>query len=159
MRPLTLALALLAASTTALAAGQVEVRFKPTDELADVGRGIDRERNVQTLAEHFKSLAARLPDGQTLKIEVQDVNLAGELKPTRTGSDVRVLKGTADWPTIDLRWSLQAGDRTLKGADERLSDMSYLMHSLRGMGDGPLPYEARMIDRWFKERVVGTAAP
>lgn len=159
MRTIALALALLAASSAALAAGQVQVSFKSLDDLADVGRGIDRERNVQTLADHFKSLAARLPDGQTLKIEVQDVNLAGELKPTRGGSDVRVMKGSADWPTIDMRWTLQAGDRTLRSAAERLSDMSYLMHSLRGMGDGPLPYEARMIDRWFNERVAGPAAP
>ena len=67
-----LAFALTLASTAALAAGQVEVSFRPADQLSDVGRGIDRERNVKALADHFKSLAAQLPDGQALKVEVLD---------------------------------------------------------------------------------------
>lgn len=159
MRNALVIVSLLAASGAALAAGQVDVSFKPVDQLSDVGRGtIDGERNVKALADHFKLLAARLPDGQTLKIEVLDVNMAGEVKPTRGGNEIRVLKGRADWPTMDLRWSLQADGRTLKGADERLADMNYLMNPVRGLGEGPVAYEARMIDRWFAERVVGPAA-
>jgi hypothetical protein len=160
MRRTLIALSLVAAASAAMAAGQVDVSFKPIDQLSDVGRGsFDGERNVKALTDHFKSLAARLPDGQTLKIEVQDVNMAGEMKPMRGGSDIRVMKGNADWPTIDLRWSLQADGRTLKSADERLADLSYLMHPVRGLGEGPVAYEARMIDRWFKERIVAQAAP
>ena len=33
------------------------------DELADIGRGsLESDRNIKALTEHFKSLAARLPD-------------------------------------------------------------------------------------------------
>lgn len=147
------------AASAALAAGQVEVSFRPADQLADVGRGIDRERNLKTLSEHFKSLGARLPDGQVLKIEVLDVNLAGELRPTRRGDEVRVLAGAADWPTLDLRWSLLGGGQSLKSGQERLADMAYLNHAPRAGDSRTLPHEARLIDRWFIERVLGAAKP
>ncbi len=154
MRRSAICMSLLAAATgAALAAGQVEVTFKPLDELSDAGRGsFDGERNLQALAAHFKALAPRLPDGQLLKVEVLDLNLAGEMKPLRRGAEVRVLKGSVDWPSMSLRWSLNADGRPIKSADERVSDMAYLMHPIRGGNDGPLTYEGRMIDRWFGER-------
>jgi len=143
---------IVAGSGTALAAGQVEVSFKPVDQLSDIGRGsLDGERNVQALAAHFKSLGARLADGQTLKIEVLDVDMAGEMKPLRRGGEVRVLKGAADWPTITLRWTLQADGRTLGSGDERISDMSYLMHVPRARQDGALVYEQRLIDSYISQ--------
>lgn len=148
---------LLAALPLAQAAGQVDVRFKSTDQLVDVGRGVDGERAVQTLTEHFQALAARLPDGQRLSVEVLDVDLAGELQWTRRGSELRVMKGGADWPSMQLRWKLEAGDRTLATQDERISDPSYLQHG-SGLRTGPLPYEARMIDRWFEARFGAKAA-
>lgn len=150
-----LAFALTLASTAALAAGQVEVSFRPADQLSDVGRGIDRERNVKALADHFKSLAAQLPDGQALKVEVLDVDMAGEVRPMRRVDEIRVLKGSADWPTMHLRWTLAGGGQTLKSGEDRLSDLAYLSHSLRSGENRPVAYEARMIDRWFAARVLG----
>lgn len=149
----------LALAPPAQAAGTVDVSFKPADQLSDIGQGsLDRERNVKALAQHFQSLAARLPDGQTLKVEVLDVNLAGELRPTRRGDEVRVMRGGADWPALDLRWQLLQGGRTLSSGDERLADMAYLHVGRRRAPDSPLPYEARMIDRWFDERFGPAAA-
>lgn len=145
-------------TSAALAAGQVDVSFKPADELSDVGRGLDRERNVKALAEHFKSLAAQLPDGQALKVEVLDVDMAGELRPMRRGDELRVMKGGADWPKLDLKWSLTSGGQVLKSGQERLADMAYLQHPLRGGETSPVAYEARLIDRWFEARVLGHKA-
>lgn len=159
MRKTLFALVMTLAASVAWAAGQVEVSFKPADQLSDVGRGIDRERHVKALADHFESLGARLPDGQVLKVEVLDVDMAGELRPMRRGDEVRVMKGAADWPKIDLRWSLDSGGRTLKSGQERLSDMAYLDHALRRGETSPVAYEARLIDRWFDERVLGTKKP
>jgi hypothetical protein len=140
----------LVAAGSACAAGQVEVQFRPIEQLRDVGRGtLDSERNVQTLAGHFKSLGAQLPDGQTLQIEVLDVDMAGELKPFRQGGELRVLKGGADWPSLSLRWTLKAGDTVLRSGDERISDMNYLAHSTRGRDSEMLVYEQRLIDQWF----------
>jgi hypothetical protein len=153
------ALMALACSNAALAAGQVDVSFKPVGQLADIGHGsLDAERNLKSLTEHFKSLAARLPDGRTLTVEVLDVNLAGEMRPTRNGNDLRVLRGRADWPTLDLRWTLSGDGRTLASGEDRLADMAYLSASRPVGHDGPLPYETRMIDRWFADRVAASPA-
>lgn len=158
MRHCLIALSLLAGMASAQAAGQLEVSFKPLDELSDAGNSrIDGERNLQALAAHFKGLAARLPAGQSLKVEVLDLDLAGEMKPLRRGGDIRVLKGAADWPSMTLRYSLNAEGRSLRSGEERISDMNYLMHPVRGRGDGPLAYETRMIDRWFAERFSSAA--
>lgn len=159
MRTLLLALplSLLIAATPAAAAGVVKVSFKPVHELSDAGRDRhDGARNVEQLTGHFKALAARLPDGQTLEVEVTDLDLAGEMKPTRRGSELRVLTGRADWPSLTLRWSLSDGSRTLASGDERVADMNYLMHPLRGTAEQSLGYEIRLVDRWFDERVLGT---
>lgn len=159
MRRALTALTLSALLPAAWAGGVVEVSFKPVAELSDAGNDrIDAERNLQTLGAHFKSLAARLPDGQVLQVEVTDLDLAGQSLPTRRGGDLRVLRGRADWPSMSLRWTLRAGDRTLASGEERLSDMNYLMHPPRGQDDGPLPYETRLVDRWFAERVLAAGA-
>ena len=137
----------------AFAAGQVNVSVQPIDQLSDVGRGsFDAERNVKLLQSHFESLASRLRDGQTLDVEVLDVDMAGELKPLRNGTQLRVLRGGADWPMLSLRWTLKDGERTVDSREERISDMSYLMVPLRRADNSPLAYEQRLIDRWFDER-------
>lgn len=148
----------LLASSAALAAGLVEVSFKPLDQLTDVGRGRDAERAVQLLGEHLKSLASRLPDGQTLKVEVLDINLAGELRPDRRGGDLRVLRGSADWPALDLRWTLSGGGRALASGEDHLADMAYLNSLPRGVGDSAFHHETRLIDRWFDTRIGAAAA-
>ena len=154
-----LALVLTAAIGPARAAGVVELSFKPVHELRDAGRDRwDGERNLKLIAERFQALAQRLPDGQVLKVEVTDLDLAGEMRPTRNGSEVRVLTGRADWPSLSLRWSLAAGGRALAQGDERITDMSYLMMPLRGRDEQALAYELRLIDRWFDERVLAAAA-
>src|SRR5687767_4143961 len=80
--------------STAHAAGTVEVVFVNPDEFSDAGRGsVEIGRTTQVLADHLKQLGAQLPDGQKLRVEVLDVDLAGELKPTRSRGDLRVLRG------------------------------------------------------------------
>lgn len=157
--PAGVLLTLISLTPWAWAAGQVEVSFKPVDQLADVGRGaVEGERTVQALGAHFRSLAARLPDGHTLTVEVTDVNLAGDLQQSRRGDEVRVLKGGADWPTLDLRWTLTGDGRTLASGQERLADMTYLQSPLRGGHDRSFGYEFRLIDRWFDSRFGPNAA-
>lgn len=151
------ALVLAMAGQAAQAAGTVEVSFKPADQYRDVGRSsIDGQHNLDQLGAHLKSLAPRLADGQVLKVEVLDVDLAGEVRPMRRGDDLRVLRGGADWPAMQLRWTLSAGERTVDSREERIADMSYLMHSTRGSTDA-LVYEKRMLDEWFDAR-FGAAA-
>jgi Protein of unknown function (DUF3016) len=136
----------------AAAAGLVEVKYTEPDKYVDIGFGsYERERNLQALSQSFQRLAQSLPEGQTLKVEVLDIDLAGE---PRLGSvrDLRVLRGGADWPRIKIRYSLQSGNTTLKSGDALLSDPTYLF-AQRPINprEGPLPYEQRMLVRWFTD--------
>ena len=67
---------------------------------------------------------------------------------------MRVLRGRADWPHMNLRYTLLADGHVLKSGEAQLSDISY-MYSLQSnsrvrSGD-TLAYEKRMVHRWFDE--------
>lgn len=127
-------------------AGQVEVSWVDPDQFADAGRSVvDRERTMGALGEHVKRWGRLLPDGQTLKLEVLDVDLAGEIEPYGW-HQVRILRGRADWPHLKLRYTLQAGDRTLKSGEADLADMHYRL----GDRSSELGFEKRMLDQWFR---------
>lgn len=153
MRLTLTAIALSIAASAAWAAGQVEVRFKPVAELADAGNDrFDGERNLKALADHLVALGRRLPDGQVLKIEVTDLDLAGRMQPMRNGTELRILRDLADWPSMKLKWTLSAGGSVLRSGDEYVSDMAYLQRPLGHHAGEALVYERRLIDRWFDER-------
>ncbi|MDO9073195.1 MAG: DUF3016 domain-containing protein [Rubrivivax sp.] len=157
-KPLAATLALLATCiilSLPASAGEVEVRFVDPDKFADVGRSNrERERTMSTLADYLKSLGRELPADQTLRIEVKDIDLAGNIEPFGwyRFDEVRVLRGRADWPRVHLSYTLQADGRTLKAGDAQLADLTY-MYSLRGRDRGveTLSYEKRMVRRWFDE--------
>ena len=130
----------------AQAAGTVHVRWIEPARFADAGRGtVDRERTLQALAEHLKSRAAWLPEGQTLTLEVTEVDLAGELEPWGWQA-LRVLRGRVDWPRLTLRYTLSTSGRAMKTGEAQLSDMSY---SARRQ-DQPLGAEKHLLDQWLR---------
>ncbi len=147
------ALALTGLLSTAYAAGKVEVRFIEPEHFSDAGRdSIDRDRTLKQLGEYLQHLGERLPEGQTLQLEVLDVDLAGELRPRPGGQEIRVLRGGADWPRMKLRYTLAVGGQTLKSGQADLSDMAYLQGPpARDFADTELPYEKRMISKWFEQ--------
>jgi hypothetical protein len=140
---LSLGLGLLA---TAQAAGTVNVRWVDPAGFSDVSRSpIDRDRELQALADFMGTLGKHLPNGQVLSIEVVDLNLAGEVNPF-SWREARVLRGGADWPQMELRYTLSSEGRALKSGQAQLSDMNYLFTQRRD----ELGYEKRMIERWFR---------
>lgn len=150
-----LAAALSLSAAAAHAAGKVEVNWIEPAQFSDVGRGsIDREQTLKALAEHLALLARQLPDGQTLKLDVTDVNLAGELSPN-LARDFRILRGRTDWPTMQLKYELSAEGRSIKSGSVRLSDMGYMFKPTSDY----LGYEKRMIDAWFKTEFGTSSQP
>lgn len=148
-------LTFLAALASASAiAGTVEVRFIEPDRFSDIrDNHLRREQVLDVLAERLKRLGqAGLPAGQTLTIDVLDVDLAGELQPRVSPGDLRVLRGGADWPRVHLRYTLREGERVLQSGEERLADMAYQQSALPAAGDEPFPYEKRLLERWFAQR-------
>jgi hypothetical protein len=149
---LTLAAGLLAAALPCLAAGEVEVNFVEPSKYIDAGSSsVEIDRTTKALGAYLKRFGRDLPDGQTLRIEVLDIDLAGWV---RTGSraDTRVLRGTADGPRIKLRYTLQADGRVLAAGEQTVVDLDYLNQRWRDPPQSDLPYEERMLERWFAER-------
>jgi hypothetical protein len=145
-------LLLALAPLPAIAAGRVDLSFVEPEKFGDIGWGsMDRERSLQVLEQHFQALARKLPDTQTLRVEVLDVDLAGEPRPGAI-QDFRVVRGGADWPAITLRYVLDDRGSVLASGEERVTDMNYLFSRTVGSDHGPLPYERRLIERWFQER-------
>jgi hypothetical protein len=151
-----LALAGLFALVAGSASAAVTVNYVAPNQFTDLPFvPWERDETLKELTEHFTWLNKSLPPGQDLRIDVLDVDLAGRLYPNaRMGRDLRVLQGRADWPRIELRYTLEQNGQVLKSGEAKLSDMNYLDHTTRYFDSEPLRYEKQMIDDWF-EKTIG----
>jgi hypothetical protein len=139
------------------AAGVVQVEFLPFDRYTDAGRDpVDASRKQDVLTRHLQALGKQwLPDGQTLKVEMLDVDLAGSQRPGQgeiTGRRRSI--GGADTPHFQVRYALTQGSTVLASGEEHLDDLNYLRHGADIVGDDPLKTEKRVLDAWFKQRFV-----
>lgn len=147
-----LAVVFLAPCAGALAAATVT--FVNPDKMTDVPRHhADRESMKAALLEHFTTLAARLPAGQDLKIDILDVDLAGDVFPRVAIRDVRVLQGRGDRPAIHLRYSIEQDGKVLRSGERRLADAAYLF-SASSYGNDLYAHEKDMLDAWFRKDVI-----
>lgn len=156
--PLACAVALLTAlaAPAALGAGTVRVSYVEPDRYADAGRGAhERQRTMTALTDYLQDLGKQLPDGRTLNVEVTEIDLAGNLDPARLGSELRVVRGGADWPRLHLRYTLLDGDRVQRSGQARLADLNYL-DGLRpaSQASTELAYEKRMLKQWFEQTIL-----
>jgi len=152
-----LCISLLLASAGGVAcAGVVKVSFVEQDKFSDAGTTRWEARsNLRLLAEHLEALGkSELPADQTLTVDVLDVDLAGVVEPSRhNGTDIRIVRGRADWPRIHLRYTLESPGRLAVHGEEDLADMNYQQDGLSsGRGSAPLFYEKRMLDKWLKRQ-------
>lgn len=142
--------AALALASSAAFAGSAEVRFIQPERFTDLATSKwDEAANMNTLAHYFQQLAQQLPAEQVLKVDVLDVDLAGEVRPTRNG-DIRVARDVA-FPAMKLRWSLESGGQVLRSGEQRITDLNY-RHHIRDArySTTSLYYEKRMLDDWFR---------
>jgi hypothetical protein len=153
---LTAALALSAGS----AAAGVTVTFTEPEKYTDMPFDAHDKQNVMAdLRRHFDMLGATLPAGEDLKIEILDIDLAGRIEPiARASRDLRIMRGSADWPAITLRYRLESQGKVLKSGQERIADMTYLQGVNHYNAGEHLRYEKQMLDRWFKKTLVASKA-
>ena len=162
MRSSTVSLLCTALCATAppATAGTLEVRFANTGSYTDAGvSSWEEEANLQAIARHLSALGQRaLPANHVLKIVLLDVDLAGTVR-FRGGSEVRVLRGGADFPRIHLQYTLEVDGKPERGGTEWIADLDYT-HQLPGHRDSEsLYYEKRMLDAWFKARFLQKSPP
>ena len=145
---------ILAVAAGLAQAGAAEVRFTDPDRFSDGGRYVGEAEHFRAdLAAYLNKLAVKhLPADQTLLVEVIDIDLAGEPRMNGRLDNPRVLRGRADVPHIDLRYTLKAGDQVLASGEDALADLGYMNSSLVLTSFESLPYEKRMLTRWFAQR-------
>ena len=148
------ALLLLAAS--AAGAGQATVRFANPDQFADLPRdAYDREQVLTDLSAHFSALAAKLPAGQQMTVDVLDLDMAGRRWPGFVGGrELRVLEGGADWPHIKFRYTISQDGKVVQSGQETVQNMDYLWRLNRYSTGDSLRYEKQMLDTWFKTLIA-----
>lgn len=148
-----LAAAALALATCGAALAEVNVTYVKPEQFSDVPYGVrERGQVMKDLTAHFTYLGKQLPAGQTLKVEVLDVDLAGWVYPRRWGpDDIRVLRGGADWPHMHLRYTLEEEGKVLRSGDSELANMMYQQRMNRYPSDDALRYEKQMLDDWFQK--------
>jgi hypothetical protein len=114
----------------------------------------EREANLKALGRHFEAMGPRhLGADQVLRVTVTNVDLAGEPQPSvQRGSDLRIVRGRADWPRISLRYILESNGEVLSSGEETVADLDYTHYVTLFGTQEPLTHEKRMLDRWFRER-------
>jgi hypothetical protein len=157
-KSLVLAGVVFAAAGSASAA--VTVTFANPDNFRDMPFApSDRAEVLKELTEHFERLGKDLPPGHDLRVEVLDLDLAGELRPNFRGhNDIRILRGGADWPRMEVRYTLESNGQVVSRGEDALSDMMYLNRSPRYADHDNLRYEKRMIEDWFKQKFAAPKA-
>lgn len=151
--------AVLALGAAGAASAGVTVNYVQSDKFSDLPFSTwDREDVLRTLSAHFAKLGKELPAGQELTVDITDIDLAGREYPNRRGGELRVLQGMADWPRIELNYTLSANGQVIDSGKARLADMSYLQRPVRGFDTDALRYEKRMLDEWFNKTILGKKA-
>ncbi len=153
----------LAAACAALAAQpskplvQVAVRFVAPEKFTDVRDGrMDPASNRDWVLDQIKAeieLSARhyLAAGQSLEVQVTDVDLAGEFEPWHgiEFDHIRILKEVYP-PRINLEFRrLDASGRVISEGTRRLHGMGYLMTGTMRAND-PLRHDKELISDWMR---------
>ncbi len=137
--------------------GKVLVEYQNPDNFADV-----RERQFKTAPEKNQNLAGLkswfekrgaqwVPDGQTLKIQFSDIDLAGDFEPWHSGqmSDVRIVKDIYP-PKLKFHFQLIAADNAvLREGDKELRDLGFMMNADRS--NEAMQHEKRLLEKWLRE--------
>lgn len=140
-------LCLMALAPAAASAAVTVTSTDPQRFIDASDRATDADRVVAELRRHLEQLGERYLPGKDVRIELLDVDLAGD--PKRNIHDLRVMTGRGDQPCVELNLQV-AGSSPVR---ERVCD-PYYMRSLgaRYHADQFLVFEKRMLEHWFKQR-------
>ncbi|WP_227496600.1 DUF3016 domain-containing protein [Massilia litorea] len=109
---------------------------------------------LNELTAHFVKLGAQLAPGQILRIDVDDIDLAGRRVPTNGTREVRTVSGATDWPRINLEFELESNGQIARSGKVELRDMGFMDRSNRYYDGDTLRFEKPMITEWFHAMVA-----
>jgi len=132
-----------------------EVKWTNPDDYRDIRPGEShrkhfKERTFNTLEKHFAKLAEKLPEGQTLKIDVSNVDLAGDVnfggaRRYRLIKEIYFPKMHFSYQVVDMN------DVEISSGKADLKDMNFMSNSGLRYRNKSLGYEMKMLDDWFKD--------
>lgn len=159
----------IALSALVVAAGaanaDVQVHFVSPEKFSDTkdNYGFRQPDVLNDIQAHLVAQAEKRLPGRDVRIDVTDVDLAGEVEPLWHHSQwLRVMRSVTS-PSIELSWEVRDGDKVVQQGKTRLRDMNYQDGFNSYSSGDPLRYEKRMIDRWmqreFSPAVAAASAP
>jgi len=155
---LTMIITLVFASTAI--AATTEIKWTNPDDYRDVDagdghRGKFKAKVFADFEEHFTELAEKLPKGQTLVIDVKDVDLAGDVNHGGMNR-IRVVKEIF-FPRIKFSYQvIDANKSVITSGDVNLKDMGFMMGTSLRYNHDSLAYEKKMLDKWFEDTFTKT---
>ena len=107
-----------------------------------------RERLFSHFEKHFNQLAKKLPDNQVLKIQITDLDLAGDVYDG--GLDrIRVVKPLYS-PRMNFSYQLETIDSSeVDTAEVKLNDLNFMINNRLRYRHDFIGYEKKMLDDWF----------
>lgn len=151
MKTRWIALGLLALSAAAQA--DVQVNFVNPEKFTDIkdNNGFKQMEVLKDIEAYLVEQTSKRLPGRDVRIDVTDVDLAGEVEPFgRRMQWLRVMR-TATLPSIELRYEVREGGKVVQQGQTRLRDMNYQDGFNSFSGSDPLRYEKRMLDRWMQQ--------
>lgn len=132
-----------------------KVTWTNYDKYTDIRSGNEsrkhfRERIFYNFEQHFAKLAKKLPEDQVWKIDVTNVDLAGD---TNAGGidRLRIVKDIY-FPRMKFTYQLlNSNGSEVSTAEVSLKNMSFMIGSRLRYRHDSLGYEKDMIDDWFFE--------
>jgi len=107
-------------------------------------------RTLQKLGDRY------LPPGQTLTIDVLNIQLAGYTNWSLAyGQGLRIISNAGPSPTFRLRYTLEEGGKTLIASEETVTDLDFLENPAARLSGDPLIYEKILLTNWFRQRFSG----
>jgi hypothetical protein len=144
--------------------GPVSVEFVNPAEFTDIKTGmlrtnVDNNAHLNGLRRYLERAAASyLQPGQSLRIVVTDIDLAGDITPHSNPAllDIRTVSSVYP-PRIDLNYTLtDASGAVVRTGEARLRDLGFDIGSGGGRVSDPLRYEKRMLDKWLRSELGGS---
>ncbi|WP_394389528.1 DUF3016 domain-containing protein [Shewanella woodyi] len=140
--------------------GVVKIEWKDPKSFRDVKAASDIQsryemRTFETLTKNLNKEASKiLKPNQKLEMQVTDLDLAGDVRPTfgATTSDIRVIKDIYP-PRITFTYTVTQDGKTVMAGDEKLTDLGF-MHSIGRVNEKPTRYESKLLTDWMKKTVA-----
>lgn len=156
-RWITLALVALLSSA---AQADVQVNFVRPESFSDTkdNNGFRQPEVLKDLQAHLVSQFEKRLPGRDVRIDVTDVDLAGEVEPfVWRGQWLRVMRSVTS-PSIELSYQVLDGGKVVQEGKTRLRDMNYQDGFNAYSSGDTLRYEKRMIDRWIQREFATQVA-